>query len=131
MSARKSSTMETDSKQYGMLHFHIEDDEKQGKVIVLDRDFSFFFQNKIYTIPEGFQSDGMSIPRFFWRFISPQLDFQTLIPSIQHDFAYMYHIGERRDIDKWYRNLLVAYGMPKWKADIVYMGVRLGGSSHW
>jgi len=131
MENKNSQQYYINSQQYGMLHFHLEDDEKQGKVIVLDKDFSFFFQNKIYTIPAGFKSDGMSIPRFFWRFISPQLDFQTLIPSILHDFAYKYHIGERKDIDKWYRNLLIVYGMSKWKAELVYWGVRLGGSSHW
>lgn len=87
-----------------------------------------------FTVPCGFTSDGASVPRFFWRLLSPPIDPVTLAPSIIHDWLYTQ--GGIRDLtrlecDRWYRNALIANGYPRWKANITYVGIRLFGWRHW
>lgn len=84
-----------------------------------------------YIIPEGYVSDGASVPRFFWRILSPCIDGRTLPASIIHDFEYKHKIGTRAGADKDYYARLVADGYPRVKAAATYIGVRAGGSKHW
>ena len=113
------------------LHMHMGYDSARGHLLCLDRPYAFSYKGNVHVVPAGFQSDGMSIPRFFWRWLSPQLDFTTLIPSILHDFAYSAKFDSRKNIDGWYRDLLIKNGFPKFKAYIVYFGLRLFGNRHW
>lgn len=82
-------------------------------------------------VPPGFSSDGASIPRFLWRWLSPSLDTRTLIPSIIHDYLYKTHVCTRRQADMLYLRLLLRNGYPLAKSSLTYMGVRLFGASHW
>lgn len=110
----------------------IEDSPDMGKVLVLVEPWTFKTLAGVeYTIPKGYTSDGMSCPRFFWRMLSPQLDFVTLGPSIEHDYRYENHIGTRKECDDDYYDRLVENGFPKWKAYLVWIGVRIGGGSHY
>ena len=79
-------------------------DEDKGDVIKLLEDHKFTFKGKEYVVPEGYESDGMSIPRFFWRLICPQIDATSLIPSVEHDFLYDEKAGTRKEIDQFYEN---------------------------
>lgn len=83
------------------------------------------------VMPAGFMSDGMSIPKFFWRWLSPKIAPVTLSPSIVHDWLYQSHVMTRKDADAWYRDALIANGYPKLKAYLCYAGLRLFGESHW
>ena len=110
----------------------IVDDLEMGKVLILKEPWNFTLPNgEIITIPVGFRSDGESIPRFLWRVLSPQIDFITLGPSIEHDYRYDQKIGTRKECDLFYRDRLIENGYPKVKAYVTYWGVRLGGSSHY
>lgn len=40
-----------------------------------------------FQIPDGFRTDGASIPRFLWWFVDP-LDWWILFPSIVHDWCW-------------------------------------------
>ena len=106
-------------------------DEKKGDVIKLLEPHEFEFKGKKYVIPEGYESDGMSIPRFFWRLICPQIDATSLVPSVEHDYLYGQKVETRKEVDQFYQSRLVEYGFPKWKANLTYWGVRMGGKSHW
>ena len=108
--------------------FH--DDEK-GDVIKLLENHVFNFKEVEYTVPEGYESDGMSIPRFFWRLICPQIDATSLVPSVEHDYLYDRKIGTRKEVDQFYQQRLIECGFSKWKASLTYWGVRIGGGSHW
>lgn len=83
------------------------------------------------TIPARFVSDGMSVPRFFWRFIGPPVDGRTMSPSIAHDWLYACQVLPRAQADKWYRLMLIAGGYPKRKAWLAWAAIRLFGGSHW
>lgn len=82
-------------------------------------------------VPDGYLSDGASVPRFFWRILSPEIDPITLAPSIGHDYLYEKKMMTRKETDQWYRKELIENGYPKWKATLTYWGVRLFGWRHW
>ena len=83
------------------------------------------------TIPAGFRSDGMSVPRFFWRWIGPPVDWRTLGPSVAHDWLYQFRFLTRVEADAWYRSRLVENGYPAIKAWAAWAGIRLFGGGHW
>lgn len=82
-------------------------------------------------LPRGFISDGMSVPRFFWRWVGPRLSKGTIGPSVVHDWLYDTHFMPRGEADEWYRRALVANGYPRAKARAVWLGLRAFGWSHW
>lgn len=112
------------------LHVHMERTEA-GDRIVLDQPVVFELLGDTYTIPAGFVSDGMSIPRCFWGWLSPQLDFTTLLPSVIHDWLYSEHVCTREEADQWYRDALIDNGFSRGKACLIYAGLRCFGRSHW
>ncbi len=83
------------------------------------------------VIPAGFRSDGMSVPRFFWRWIGPPVDGRTLAASVAHDWLYKSKVVSRAKADAWYRRRLIADGYPAPKAWAVWAGIRLFGGGHW
>jgi hypothetical protein len=113
------------------LYWKIYTDAKRGDVIVLVTSLKFTFKGVEYIIPAGWESDGMSVPRCFWATLSPKINGKTLIPSLIHDFMYENHIGSRAEADAFYRENLIAKGFGRVKSYIVWMGVRIGGGSHW
>jgi len=113
------------------LSWHIDKDEAMGDVIVLDAPITFKAGGLLLTVPKGFRSDGMSIPRLFWGLICPQLDFTTLVQSICHDWLYKTKVLPRLGADKWYASALMERGFPLWKTTLVYWGVRLWGWRRW
>ena len=109
----------------------IEDDEL-GDVLILKEPWDFTTsKGEKYTIPIDYRSDGCSCPRFFWRILTPKIDPRTSGPSIVHDFRYENHIGTRAECDADYRDDLIANGFPRIKAYAVWLGVRIGGGSHY
>ena len=85
------------------------------------------------TVPAGFESDGASVPRFFWRVVFPPGDSQALLAAIFHDYIYRTHPGEwtRADTDRLFLVLLIIGGVPIRRALLAYYGVRLFGSQCW
>lgn len=106
-------------------------DKEHGTLLRTLEPVSFSINGKEYTVPVGFISDGMSIPRLYWRFLSPPINGVTLVPSIIHDWLYKNHICTRREADIWYYHALRFNGYPRWKAGLVFIGVRIGGYPHW
>ncbi len=105
--------------------------EDGNLVILAETPIRFTYQGVPYTVPADFRSDGASVPRFFWRLLSPPVDPKTLVPSIVHDYLYKNKIGTRKGADLWYRDALIENGYPRWKAELTYWGLRVGGASHW
>lgn len=83
------------------------------------------------TLPRGFRSDGMSVPRFFWRFISPKIHGKTVAPAIIHDFLYTSHAVSRKEADMWLRKALLVNKYSYIKSWLVYFGVCFFGKTHW
>ncbi len=102
-----------------------------GDTFVTLEDHRFVFNGTTYVIPAGYRSDGASVPRFFWRVLSPKIDPQTLDPSVEHDFNYQFAIGTRLEADRYYLMRLLEYGYPVWKSIITYYAVRIFGGTHY
>jgi hypothetical protein len=89
---------------------------------------------KIYS---GFITDGGSVPRLLWRILAPT-DPDIYYPSFAHDLLYSTHgrtghgkVITRKQCDQVLREQMLSIGAPKWKADMVYAGVRSGGWHAW
>lgn len=107
-------------------------EEKDGDLIcVVAEDFSLAPWGLNVTIQKGFRSDGMSVPRFFWRSVGPRIAPKTIGPSIAHDYLYSVHVIGRSAADRWYREVLIGNGYSRIRAYEVWLGVRIGGGSHW
>lgn len=113
-----------------MIDYAYYDDFKRGRVYFLFSDYDFEIDGTKYTIPKGFESDGMSCPKWAWHFFSPAKDLKTLECSIVHDWLYATHTISRRKADIWYRNELEKLGYPI-SSNLAYIALRLFGNSHW
>ena len=84
-------------------------------------------------VPVGFESDGASVPRFFWRIVFPPGDNRALRAAFIHDWIYRTHPAgwSREAADNLFRTLLIEDGVPRISADLAYWGVRLFGKSSW
>ena len=106
-------------------------DYKGNIVLVTTRETDLSPYGIDTTIPEGFRSDGMSVPRFFWRWIGPPVDGRTMAASVAHDWLYTSKPVSRAEADAWYRRQLVDNGYPAIKAWAAWAGIRLFGGAHW
>jgi hypothetical protein len=81
----------------------------------------------------GFETDLASIPRILTPIFPIVGD--SIVPSIKHDWNYLhgaqYHGYSRKDADRLFYHALIGYGNPKWRAKLMYWGVRLFGATHW
>ena len=85
------------------------------------------------TVPAGFSSDGASVPRFFWRLVFPPGDHIALRAAFIHDWLYRTHPEGwlRESADLMFLRLLTADGMPRYRAVLAWLGVRLFGGAAW
>ena len=111
--------------------WHPQDAPDGSLLCVVSHDISLKAWGIDAIMPAGFESDGMSVPRFFWRFIGPRIDGTTIGPAIVHDWLYKTHLLTRKQADRWLFNALRANGYSAAKSRLVYCGVRIGGFSHW
>lgn len=103
------------------------------------RAFSFDIGHKgsglTITVPEGFWTDLASVPRIFWS-IFPPYDPRYAAAAVLHDFLRRWGrdndgVWERFDegtADAIFYEALKILGLPKWKAIIMYLAVRIAGA---
>ena len=91
------------------------------------------FAGKSFVIPRGFESDGASVPRFFWRLVCPPLDHHAVRAGVAHDYIYREQPPDwtRKEADKMFLCFLIEDGLPPLQARLAYWGVRLGGWIAW
>lgn len=102
----------------------------KGRVYVLVKEYTFYLDGKAYTIPAGFESDGMSCPKWAWHFFSPAKDIRTLECSIIHDWLYASGAVSRWQADAWYRQALERLGYSI-SAGMAFVALRCFGWRHW
>ena len=85
------------------------------------------------AIPVGFESDGASVPRFFWRLVFPPSDSRALYAAFVHDYVYRTHPRgwTKSNADRIFEHLLIGGGIPAWRAKLAYWGVKLFGARAW
>jgi hypothetical protein len=72
-------------------------------VVVLYADMAYYTSKGCIVVPKGFESDGCSMPRFFWRVFGQPFDMQYLREAILHDYLYKMQIFDRETSDRMFR----------------------------
>jgi len=80
-------------------------------------------------VPCGFITDLASIPVFLRPFF-PHAGAKEF-PACIHDYRYRNTIGTRKEADGIFLEVMLSNGVPKWKARLMYFGVRGGGWMSW
>lgn len=107
----------------------------KGRVFTLKEPEGLLIQwkGKAFTVPYGFQSDGASVPRLFWRLVFPSSDTKALRAAFAHDYIYRTHPDgwTKAEADSMFYDLLREDGVQFWRAGLAYIGVRIGGFLPW
>lgn len=90
-----------------------------------------------FEVPAGFLSNGASIPRLVYAVLDDTHP-DILFPAYPHDFLYAVrgHLPDgrvltRHECDDVIRELMLAIGAPRWKADAVKAALYVGGWKAW
>ena len=111
----------------------IHKDDARGNVLSTMYPNKITFGGRSFTIPRGFESDGASVPRFFWRIVCPPVDPHAVRAGVAHDWIYRTQPAgwTRKDADKMFLCFLIEDGLPVIQSLKAYLGVRLGGGTAW
>lgn len=82
-----------------------------------------------FTVPQGFISDGASMPRFFWRLIGHPFSMDYLREAVLHDYFYRIQNIPRKKADNIFMGLLKKQ-MPV-RCYVIYYALRLFGWIAW
>ena len=94
---------------------------------------SLIFEGKVVgtiAVEAGTITDFASVPRFFWRIISP-IDDDVRLPAIIHDDLYTKQIWPKKVADLIFKEALIAHGAPAWKVNAMYQAVNWFGGKAW
>jgi hypothetical protein len=81
-------------------------------------------------VEAGTISDFASVPRFFWRIISP-FDDDVRLPAILHDDLDTTQTWPKDEADLIFREALMVHGAPMWKVNAMYNAVKWFGGKAW
>jgi hypothetical protein len=77
------------------------------------------------TVPCGFVTDGLSIPRFYrWRFSPSGPGFRA---ALAHDFLYRRADVPRAICDQVFRDGLAFCGVSWWERNVMWATLKIGG----
>jgi hypothetical protein len=83
-----------------------------------------------FTVPAGFITDLASVPRIPIAYLLAGGTSNEA--SVVHDFIYSTHPVARATADAVLKEASLLTGVPKWRAWLMWAGVRVGGGgSHW
>ena len=110
---------------------HLED--ARGNVFTVLYPYRVNFGGRNFLIPRGFESDGASVPRLFWRVVFPNSDSHATTAGICHDWIYRTQPEgwTRKDADRMFLALLIEFGTPAPRALAAYLAVRCFGGIAW
>ncbi len=99
--------------------------------IVLESAMAYYDvrSKQLFVVPEGFISDGCSIPQALWSVLGHPFSKEVRVAAILHDFLYRNNVISRKKADQMFFDALVSEGMSEELAQAFYLGVRLGGAS--
>lgn len=89
--------------------------------------------NEIDTIPEGYLTDGASIPWWLWTIGGSPFSGNYIEAAIIHDWRYFLAMkrkkpkGTRKEADRIFYLAMLEYGVGKFEAKTKYRAVRLFG----
>ena len=106
----------------------------------ITKDFYFSLKGEEYVIPQGFQFDGASVPKFLAMWLSPTG--VLLMGGLIHDYGYKYGtllrsdrttIGDKSQkwMDTLFRDVCIEQNGFKLLNYLAYWALRLGGFVAW
>ena len=106
----------------------------------ITKDFYFSLKGEEYVIPQGFEFDGASVPKFLAMWLSPTG--VLLMGGLIHDFGYKYgtllrsdrtSIGDKSQkwMDTLFRDICIEQNGFKLLNYLAYWALRLGGFVAW
>lgn len=113
--------------------YKVHKEDARGNVFTVMYDYRIDFGGKTFMIKRGFESDGASVPRFFWRIMFPNTDTTASTAGICHDWIYREQPSDwtRAWADRMFLCKLLEAGMNVNKAILAYRMVRLFGWVAW
>lgn len=107
--------------------------DAQGNVFTLKELLTIHYAGRVLIVPIGFESDGASVPRFFWRLVFPPGDDKALRAAFAHDYLYRVHPAgwDKEFADLMFHDLLIEDGIPKIRASLAWLGVAIFGRKAW
>lgn len=85
---------------------------------------------EVYTVPEGFVTDGASIPRFLWGIIGHPLGLYASA-AVLHDYLYRTAIVDKARADSLLLEAMEVLGVGWLKRRTIYLGVAWFGGPAW
>lgn len=85
--------------------------------------------NMTFTVPAGFITDLASVPRIPIAYLLTGGTSNEA--SVVHDFIYSTHPVPRNIADDVLREASAVTGVPAWRRELMWAGVRVFGGSHW
>jgi hypothetical protein len=82
----------------------------------------------VYRVPKGFNTDFASVPRL--PFVYLMTGNTAHAPAVVHDFLYRKGAADRVTADAVFREAMEATGVPAWRRNLMWLGVRVGGRKH-
>lgn len=99
----------------------------------LDQPFTARWGRYSFRLPAKFRTDLASIPRLL-RWLIPQIG-RHIQAAIVHDLLYRWPSVRqgltRAQVDKMFLDAMEFLGVPLWKRQLMYAGVRAGGWASW
>lgn len=83
----------------------------------------------VIRVPSGFCTDLASIPRMFWSILPPHGLYSKA--AIVHDYLYVTGHASRLVADAVFYEAMRALGVGWFRANIMFMAVRIGGRKPW
>lgn len=83
----------------------------------------------VVVVPMGYQTDFASVPRapfIYWLCGNTSTE-----ASVIHDYLYDQKKVTRRQADAVLREASLVSGVPRWRAWLMWAGVRCFGATHW
>ena len=81
--------------------------------------------------------NGASIPRLFWRLIGSPFTGLYRKAALFHDYFYQFHVDgcggaiTRIEADRMFLEMMKFLGVARWRRNLIYFGVRVGGWASW
>lgn len=108
----------------------IADDQDEGKwILVADLVYQSDVAKRTFTVPSGFQTDLASVPRLPVIFLLTGDSAREA--AVVHDYLYSTHQVDRATADAVLREASAVTGVPWWRRQLMWAGVRVGGANHW